>query len=115
MADKEAKSMNRTLFLLAAAGSLAACDAATQIAGDAVQGEMRNAIASQCQQVAEGAGIVAGQVAQVCECSAETFMADPDLTLEDVSRERIEGIVNECAAKLGSGATQSLPAEEIGG
>ena len=107
--------MIRALLLIAAAGSLTACDAATQIAGDAVQGEMRNAIASQCQQVAEGAGIVAGQVAQVCECSAETFVADPDLTLEDVSRERIEGIVNECAAKLGSGATPSLPAEEIGG
>lgn len=107
--------MIRALVLIAAAGSLTACDAATQIAGEAVEGEVRNAIAGQCQQVAEGVGIVAGQVAQVCECSADTFLADPDLTLGDVSRERIEGIVNECAAKLGSGTTQSLPAEEIGG
>jgi hypothetical protein len=107
--------MIRAFVLIAAAGSFTACDAPTQIAGGAVQGEMRNAITSQCQQAAEGAGIVAGQVTEICECSAETFLADPDLSLGDVSRERIEGIVNECAAKLGSGATQSLPAEEIGG
>ncbi len=98
-----------------AALALAGCDAATQIAGEAVQGEVRNAVAAQCEQVAENAGIVAGRVAEVCQCSADTFMADSDLTLDDVSRERIEGIVNACAKSTAGGNWNTVPAEENGG
>ena len=111
--------MLRNSFALAlVAGSRAGCDAATQIAGEAVQGEMRNAVAAQCEQMAESAGIVGARVAEVCQCSADTFMADPDLTLEDVTRENVEGIVNGCARSTGAAtgnSTETMPTEEIGG
>ena len=105
-------------LMIAAATALAGCDAATQIAGEAVQGEVRNAVAAQCEQISENAGIVSGRVSEVCQCSADTFVSDPDLTMEDVSRERIEGIVNACAestsAQPGT-SSEATPAEEIGG
>ena len=108
----------KTLAIALCALSLAGCDAATQIAGEAVEGEVRNAIAAQCEQVAESTGIVAARVAEVCQCSADTFMADPDLTLEDVTRENVEGIVNACARSTGAADgtwTETTPTEEIGG
>ena len=80
--------------------------------------EVRNAVAAQCEQVADGAGIVAARVAEVCQCSADTFMADPDLTLDDVTRERVEGIVNACAertAPANGNTANAVTAEEIGG
>ena len=110
--------LKRVSTMFAITIALAGCDAATQIAGDAVEGEVRNAVAAQCQQVSESAGIVAERVAEVCECSADTFVSDPDLSLEDVSRERIEGIVNQCAQSTGADtgtSTETTPTEEIGG
>lgn len=110
--------LRKSLALVLVAGSLAGCDAATQIAGEAVEGEVRNAVAAQCEQMAESTGIVAARVAEVCQCAAETFMDDPDLTLEDATRENLEGIVNACTAST-SGAnansTETVPTEEIGG
>ena len=111
--------MFKHLFVISASAlTLVGCDAASDIAGDAVQGELRNIVATQCQQVAEGAGIAAARIGEVCQCSANTFMDDPDLNMDDVSRERIEGIVNDCAASIDGAAndsTQIMPAEEIGG
>ncbi len=104
--------------LLLLAGALAGCDAATQIAGEAVEGEVRNVVAAQCEQIAENAGVVAARVTEVCQCSADTFMADPDLTLEDATPGNVEGIVNACAASTAGTNTNSpetLPAENIGG
>ncbi len=98
-----------------AALALTGCDAAQQIAGEAVEGEIRNAVTMQCQEVAQGAGFVAGRVAEVCRCSADTFMADENLTLDDVSRERIEGIVNGCAESTAGQTWNTVPAEENGG
>ena len=53
-------------------------------------------------------------------CHTDTYitMDDPDLTLEDATRENVEGIVNACTARTGGtnpNSTQTLPAEEIGG
>ena len=110
--------LGKSLALMLVAGSLADCDAAKEIAGDAVAGEVRNAVAAQCEQMAGSAGIVGARVAEVCQCSADTFMADPDLTLEDVTRERVEGIVNDCAERTGAAAgnaADTTTAEEIGG
>jgi hypothetical protein len=116
---REKQVMRTNLIAAVVAGlALAGCDAATQIAGDAIEGEVRNAVAVQCQQVAEGAGIVAGRVSAVCECVAGTFASDNDLTLEDVRTARIEGIVNQCATQTGnsaSGADSETPTEETGG
>ncbi|MGI8944488.1 MAG: hypothetical protein ACR2FJ_09730 [Qipengyuania sp.] len=119
MAPKEVEPMlKRAILLPLCVLSLAGCDAATQIAGETVEGEARSAIAAQCRQFSEGAGIAAGRIAEVCQCSADTVMADPDLTLADMSRERLEGIVNECAARTGPASgkeTATTPTEEIGG
>ena len=110
--------LKRLLIPVLGAIALGGCDAATQIAGEAVEGEVRNAVAAQCLQIAEGTGMVAARVNDICECSADTFLADPDLTLGDVSRENIEGIVNRCAGETGAtpGELDSIsPTEEIGG
>ncbi len=109
--------LTRPLVLLLFAGSLSACDAATQIAGEAVEGEVRNVVAAQCEQIAENTGI-ASRVSEVCRCSADTFMDDPDLTLEDATRENVESIVNACAATTrgtNANSPETLPTEEIGG
>lgn len=107
------------LFLVGAGAlALVGCDAATQIAGEAVEGEARNAIDAQCRQVAEGAGIVAARVAEVCACSAETLLATRDFSVADINRARVEEIVNGCARSTGAAATvdnQTLPTEEAGG
>ncbi|MEW4447651.1 hypothetical protein [Qipengyuania sp. JC766] len=88
----------RSLALVSLATlALVGCDAATQIAGDAVEGEVRNAVTTQCEGVAESAGIVADRISEVCQCSADAFLEDSELTVDDISRENIEGIVNACA------------------
>ena len=94
--------IRRAALVALAALSLAGCDAATQIAGDAVQSQVRNTVAAQCEQMSENAGIVSARIAEVCQCSADTYMADADLTLDDVTRERVEGIVNACAESTGA-------------
>ncbi|QDM39746.1 hypothetical protein [Altererythrobacter sp. TH136] len=104
----------RLLLIGSAAVALAGCDAATQIAGDAVQGEARNMVAAQCEQVAGGAGIVAGRIAEVCQCAAETFVADGRLTPGEINRERIETIVNDCAARTRPQGDAALTEEASG-
>ncbi len=78
---------------------LAACDAATDIAGDAIRAEARNAVITQCQEASEGAGIAAGRVAAVCECSADAFMSDGSFTVSDIDPARLEEIVNTCVVQ----------------
>ena len=80
---------------------LSACDAASEIAGDALNSEIRSQVVAQCEAVAENAAIVADRITAVCECSANTFMDDPELTVNDIRPERIEGIVNDCARETG--------------
>ena len=106
---------SRAALIAVAALSLAGCDAATQIAGDAVQGQVRNTVAAQCEQVSQNAGIVATRVAEVCQCSADTFMADPKLTLDDVTPARVEGIVNACAERTGAASSNSTKTNAYGG
>ena len=103
------------LAVAAVTVALAGCDAATQIAGEAVHGEVRNAIDAQCRQAAENAGIVAARVAQVCACSVETFLAGGDASLADIDPARVEGIVNGCASSTGAADASTEPTEEIGG
>ena len=78
---------------------LAACDAAAEMAGDTIETEMRRGVIAQCEQVAEGAGIAAGRVSAVCQCSADKFKADKNITLADIGRERLRGIVETCVAE----------------
>ena len=78
---------------------LAGCDMATEIAGDTIQSEMRRGVIAQCEQVAEGAGIAAGRVSAVFQCSADKFKADKNITLADIGRERLRGIVETCVAE----------------
>ncbi len=106
--------LKRSAFLSFCVLSLAGCDAAQDIAGPVIEGEVRNRIVQQCQQASESAGIVAARVSEVCECTADTYVNDPDLTMDDVSTERIEAIINECAASTDApveAADQTTPAE----
>ncbi len=109
--------MYRHVLLLLGTVSLGGCDAATDIAGDAFEGELRNAATAQCLQVAENASIAGPRISQVCECVADTYIEDPDLTLEDMSQDRVTSIVNDCAASTDPDleTNQSTPAEEAGG
>ena len=92
--------MSRKAFvLIPALLALGGCDAATEIAGDTIESEMRRGVVAQCEQVAEGAGIAAGRVSAVCQCSADKFAADKSLSLSDITRERLQGIVEACVAQ----------------
>ena len=102
----------RTIMVLGlAAASLAGCDAATTIAGDAVRAETRNAVVAQCQEAAQGAGIVAGRIGSVCECSADAFLADEPFSMADLDPARLEEILNSCVAQTGPSAADNTSAE----
>ena len=109
--------MKERVLLLLGAVSLGGCDAATDIAGDAFEGELRNTVTAQCEQVAEGASIAGPRISQVCECVADTYIEVPDLSLDDISQERVTSIVNDCAASTDPDleTNQTTPAEEAGG
>ncbi|MBH5322225.1 hypothetical protein [Aurantiacibacter sediminis] len=99
------------------AAALTGCDAASEIAGDALDNEIRSQIANQCQAVAEGAGVVADRLTEVCDCTAQTYIDDPDLTADDITPARIEEIVNECTQQTGDmndAPAEETPAEETG-
>lgn len=87
------------LTLIPALALLAGCDAATEIAGDTLEGEMRGVAVAQCEQVAEGAGIAAARISAVCECSADQLVAGGTPTMADITPERVQGIVNSCVAQ----------------
>ena len=101
-------------MILVPAFAVGGCDAAATIAGDAMQGEARNLVAAQCQQVAGGAGIVSGRIAEVCACTAETLVTGGSVVPTDITRERVETIVNDCAKRT-STADSAARTEETGG
>ena len=82
-------------LLLVAAG----CDAATEIAGDALESELRSGVVMQCEQVAEGAGVASARVAAVCQCSADKFVAEGVPAMSDITPDRLRGIVDACVAQ----------------
>ena len=86
-------------LLALCAVSLSGCDAAAELAGDAVRAEARNAIVTQCQASVEEAGLIAGRIASVCGCAADTFLADESFTVTDIEPARLEEIVNACVAQ----------------
>ena len=99
-ARRNAAVTRRTTFVIAPLClAFTGCDAATEIVGDTVETELRRGIVGQCEQVAEGAGIAAGRIAAVCQCSADTFVADGTLALSDISPERLQSIVESCVAE----------------
>ena len=73
--------------------SLAACDSAGTVLDDTA----RLAAVEQCQQMAEGAGIVGGAVNSVCNCAADRWLDKPVAERIDVSPDAIRAIINECA------------------
>ncbi|WP_435201562.1 hypothetical protein [Qipengyuania sp. 902] len=100
--------MNKIALCGVALVALSGCDVATEIAGDAISGEVRTQYVERCQGVAEGAGIAAERISAACECSADTFAEDfaADGNL-DIDRARIEEVLRICVE--GSGA--AAPAE----
>ncbi|APE28354.1 hypothetical protein [Aurantiacibacter gangjinensis] len=95
--------------------SLAGCDAAGEIAGEAIDNEIRTQVANQCETVASNAGVVAERITAVCECTADTFIDDPELTADDIRPARIEEIVNDCTSSTAESAAEpanETPAED---
>lgn len=83
----------RLALLSLATLSLAACDSAGTVLDDTA----RIAAVEQCQQVAQGAGIVGGAVNTVCNCAADRWLDQPVAERMDVSPDAIRAIINECA------------------
>lgn len=83
----------RLAILSLASLSLAACDSAGTVLDDTA----RLAAVEQCQQVAEGAGIVGGAVNTVCNCAADRWLEKPVAERMDVSPDAIRAIINDCA------------------
>ncbi|MGE5952083.1 MAG: hypothetical protein ACM308_00455 [Qipengyuania vulgaris] len=100
--------MTKLLFPLFALATLAACDVASDVAGEAIKGEVRAQYLAQCQSVAEGAGIAGTQIAGACECSADDFEQDfaADGQLE-INPARIEEVLQTCVQESG----ETAPAE----
>ena len=87
------------LLLVPALLTLSGCDAAKEIAGDTLEAELRNTIVMQCEGVAEGAGVAAGRVSAVCQCSADKMTAEGVPTMADVTPQRLQGIITACVAE----------------
>ena len=100
--------MKKLVVCTTALVALTGCDVATEVAGDAIAGEIRTRYIGQCQGIAEGAGIAAERIDAACECSAdnfkEDFAADGQL---DINRERMEEVLRICIQD----DTQVAPAE----
>ncbi|MBL43158.1 MAG: hypothetical protein CMN71_00095 [Sphingomonadaceae bacterium] len=100
--------MKKLVTCTAALVALTGCDVATEVAGDAIAGEIRTRYIEQCQGIAESAGIAAERIDAACECSAdnfkEDFAADGQL---DINRERMEEVLRICIQD----DTQVVPAE----
>ena len=95
----------RIALLALIAAPLAACDSAGTVLDDAA----RLAAVEQCQQMAEGAGIVGAAVNTVCNCAADKWLDKPVADRIDVSPDAIRSIINECAGTDGT-ATPGTPA-----
>ncbi|AOL23199.1 hypothetical protein Ga0102493_112182 [Erythrobacter litoralis] len=112
---KNAVPAPAALASLAALALLSGCDVASEIAGDAIAGELRAQYIEQCQGVAESAGIAAERVNAACECSADDFAAD---LAEDgelrIDQGRIEQVLRTCVQEQPGTAPQD-PAENNNG
>ena len=83
--------------------SLSACDAATEIAGDAIAAEARSQYLAQCESVAESVGIPAERVTTACDCTADDFANDLAEGQLQIDRARIEEVLKICVQEqLGS-------------
>ena len=107
--------MRTTAIALTALALLAGCDAASEIAGEAIRGEMRAQYLEQCQGVAESTGIAAARIETACECSADEFAADlaDDGELQ-INEARIEQVLRTCVQEQ-RGTDPETPAENMNG
>ncbi|MBO6769260.1 MAG: hypothetical protein JJ901_13295 [Erythrobacter sp.] len=102
------------LALPLAAVSLGACDVATEMAGDAIKGEIRTQFVQQCEQIASDNGFAGDLVTPACECSADKFSADAADGELEINRDRIEEVLKTCV-QAQPGEPAGEPAEAING
>ncbi|MEE4201839.1 hypothetical protein [Erythrobacter sp.] len=101
--------MKKLILPLFALASLSACDVATDMAGDAIAGELRTQFLAQCEGVAENLGIASENVTPACECSADDFANDLSDGELQIDRARIEQVLRSCVAGE-PGATEATDA-----
>ncbi len=102
-------AMMRSLPLLACALGLG--DAAMQ----QLDGEIRQAAAEQCQQVAENAGVAADLVRPVCECTTDKLLEGGAAELAQIDTARIEEVLKGCLAETPpADAPQAAPEQTNG-
>ena len=84
------------------------CSAMTLMGCDAAVGELdnqlRDGFVAQCQQVSESLGVSSARVSQVCECSADKFMAGDLSERSQIDRAKVEEILNTCLLETGTNA-----------
>ncbi len=105
----------RLITLALAVLPLAACDAATDMAGDALGDQVRATFVERCEQLAADNGIEAGMVTGACNCAADNFAEDLQSGELTINRERITEMALTCAGGSASGEQDVAPTEETGG
>ncbi|EAQ30553.1 hypothetical protein NAP1_07235 [Erythrobacter sp. NAP1] len=98
------------ISLPVAALALTACDAATEMAGDAIKDQIRTEVVSQCEQIAQDNGITSENVTPACECAADRLAEDASDASLDINRETIEELLRTCSASA-AGEADAAPAE----
>lgn len=78
--------------------SLAGCDAATELAGDAIKDQIRTEFVNQCEQIAQDNGIASENVGPACECAADDLAEDAADGSLEVNQARIEELLRSCSA-----------------
>ncbi|MHA7818693.1 MAG: hypothetical protein ACX930_03485 [Erythrobacter sp.] len=77
--------------------SLAGCDAAADLAGDAIKDQIRTEFVNQCEQIAQDNNIASENVGPACECAADDLAADAADGSLEVNQARVEELLRSCA------------------
>ncbi|KEO91779.1 hypothetical protein EH31_03655 [Erythrobacter longus] len=92
---------NSLIPLALAALSLTACEAATEMAGDAIKEQIRTEFVAQCEQIAQDNGFASEKVGPACNCVADNLAADAADGSLEVDTQKVEELLRTCGAETG--------------
>jgi len=96
---------------MACALGLASCD----VAMEQMDGQVRQAVADQCQQVAESTGVAGDLVLPVCECTSNKLLEGGAAQISDIDQARIEEILQGCLAETSPADATEVAPEQTNG
>ncbi|MGB7420025.1 MAG: hypothetical protein WA918_12670 [Erythrobacter sp.] len=104
--------MRSTIALGLAALTLTACDAVSDVAGQAIGEQVRSSFVERCEQTVGDTGLASSQVTVACNCAADELSARLGDGDQPINREIIEQVALACAD---GGTPETTEIEPVGG